>query len=314
MPISRKSDYARMIAMMVRREEVVFEPGDRVALDVAGKRYAVGSVYYDYDIGKMCYTLYDGNGKRVQGRNGPFLLDANLTSSELLRVSAKVSDYVEKSIGRGKNVMLIEDLVWNSPDMSVVFTQKPRLAVDLSFDGNVEMLEADKIYDVSLPGDEKRDIWLAGKTAEGQDFSFPLISVSDVGLAAVRDRVLESVKALSLNQPNALGKVTGRENDWRVAIAKDIAMEMTDIAMEMTAGTDHIDRESVRAAIIKNNGTARDLGVIRHWASESARAMLPDGNSPWTKLSIEKSLDFWLDPKFHALKSPREKGLAGPGL
>lgn len=307
MPISRKSDYARMIAMMVRREEVVFEPGDRVALDVAGKRYAVGSVYYDYDIGKMCYTLYDGIGKRVQGRKGPFLLDANLTSSELLRVSAKVSDYVEKSIGRGKNVMLIEDLVRSSPDMSVVFTQKPRLAVDLSFDGNVEMLEADKIYDVSLSGDEKRDIWLAGKTAEGRDFSFPLISVSDVGLAAVRDRVLESVKALSLDQPNALGKVTGSENDWRVAVAKDIAMQLT-------AGTGHIDRESVRAVIMKNNGTVRDLGVIRHWASESARAMLPDGNTPRTKLSIEKSLDFWLDPKFHALKSPREKGLSGPGL
>ena len=294
MPISRKSDYARMIAMMVRREEVVFEPGDRVALDVAGKRYAVGSVYYDYDIGKMCYTLYDGNGKRVQGRKGPFLLDANLTSSELMRVSRTVSDYVEKSIGRGKNILLIEDLVYNSPEMSVDFKVRPKLAVDLGLDGNVEMYEPDKIYDVSAFWEDRRDIMLAGRTSDGKDFSFPLIAVSDMGLAVVRDRVLESVRVLSRSRSADAGK------DWRETLALDLAMEIT-------VGGDRFDRGDLRYFIRENDGSAKDMDFIRSRALEMACTMQPDGREPKTVEFFNKSLDYWLDPKFHAAKDVRDK-------
>ena len=294
MPISRKSDYARMIAMMVRREEVVFEPGDRVALDVAGKRYAVGSVYYDYDIGKMCYTLYDGNGKRVQGRKGPFLLDANLTSSELMRVSRTVSDYVEKSIGRGKNILLIEDLVYNSPEMSVDFKVRPKLAVDLGLDGNVEMYEPDKIYDVSAFWEDRRDIMLAGRTSDGKDFSFPLIAVSDMGLAVVRDRVLESVRVLSRSRSADAGK------DWRETLALDLAMEIT-------VGGDRFDRVDLRYFIRENDGSAKDMDFIRSRALEMACTMQPDGREPKTVEFFNKSLDYWLDPKFHAATDVRDK-------
>lgn len=301
MAISRKKDYARMIAMMVRRESVTFDPADRVRLDVSTTsksgqtvNYDVGEIYYDFDSGRMCYRLFAGDGAPVTRPSGPFFLDEDLTSSELMRVSRTVSDYVEKSIGRGKNILLIEDLVYNSPEMSVDFKVRPKLAVDLGLDGNVEMYEPDKIYDVSAFWEDRRDIMLAGRTSDGKDFSFPLIAVSDMGLAVVRDRVLESVRALSRSRSADAGK------DWRETLAHDLAMEIT-------VGGDRFDRDDLRYFICENDGSAKDMDFIRSRALEMAFTMQPDGREPKTVEFFNKSLDYWLDPKFHAAKDVRDK-------
>lgn len=192
MAFNRKKEFARMIAMMVRKESVSFEPSDRVHLDRKGRGrdgqtvgYDVGEVYYDFDSGRMCCKLFNDKGVPVINASGPFFLDEVLTSVELGRVSGKVSDYVERSIGRGMAIGTIEQLVYDAPDMAIVFDERPRLFVDIARNGNLVAFIPEKIYDTSWAMEDRREVMLSGKIEGGKEVSIPLFELSDMGLSTV---------------------------------------------------------------------------------------------------------------------------------
>lgn len=201
MAINRKKEFARMIAMMVRKESVSFEPSDRVRLDRKGRGkdgqavgYDVGEVYYDFDSGRMCCKLFNDKGTPVINASGPFYLDEALTSAELARVSEKVSDYVEQSIGRGMAIGSIEKMVYDAPNMTIAFDEKPRLFVDIYRNGSLVAFMPDKIYDTSWSMEDRREVFLSGKTGEGKEISIPLFELSDMGLSAVYRNLGKALK------------------------------------------------------------------------------------------------------------------------
>lgn len=217
MAINRKKEFARMIAMMVRKESVSFEPSDRVRLDRKGRGrdgqavgYDVGEVYYDFDSGRMCCKLFNDKGVPVINASGPFFLDEALTSAELGRVSAKVTDYVERSIGRGMAISAIEDMVYNAPEMAIALDEKIRLFVDIANDGNLVAFTPEKIYDISWAMEDRREIMLSGKIDDGTEINVPLYEFSDMGLSTVY-RNLEK----SLRQEVAKGQDLKKAGDER---------------------------------------------------------------------------------------------------
>lgn len=279
MAISRKKEFARMIAMMVRKESVAFEPYDRVPLDfkknsAAGEpiRFEVGEVYYDFDSGRMSYSLFTADGAPVSRAAGPLFLDEDLTSGELSRVGAKVADYVEKSISRRKNMADIQALVSETEDMAVSLDDKPRIGVDLKGDGKVEMVEPGWIF-IDPAGHKEATVMLSG-TSAGRDFNFPLEIVSDMGLANVLAKVRESVKQEIKKQKGAFMNIT------------------RDLAIEIVYGGDRFDREDLFFILRSQGASVKDLDGIRKQVLNQVNDYHP-GHDVFYKVQ----LDHWLDPE-----------------
>lgn len=280
MAISRKKEFARMIAMMVRKESVAFEPYDRVPLDLKKNsavgdpvRLEVGEVYYDFDSGRMSYSLFTADGAPVTRAAGPLFLDEDLTSAELSRVGAKVADYVEKSISRSKNMADIQALVFGIEDMVVSLDDKPRISVDLKGDGNVEMVEPGRIFIDPAVHKEARTVMLSG-TSDGKDFNFPLEIVSDMGLANVLAKVRESVKQ-EIKKEKA-----------------DFMNISEDLAIEIVYGGDRFDREDLFFILRSQGASVKDLDGIRKQVLNQVNDYHP-GHDAFYK----EQLDYWLDPE-----------------
>lgn len=267
-----------MIAMMVRRESVVFEPEDRIRLDMTRKikgggtvHYDVGEVYYDFDSGKMCYKLFTDSGIQVQRPNGPYFLDEDLTSGELRRVGKTVTDYVEKSIGRGKNLFDIEQMVIDAPDMTVEFENKPSLYIDINRDGNPVVVKPEKIYNEDEWYADSCDIWLAGKYDDGKPFSFPIIALSDVGLSTVRSRTQESIKQLqNIDGGEQIASLVERMLDLADMPGDGVA----DFGMFAPAVTAFIDG---RNAKVRPDGISIQDGTpwLQGWLTDDKRFSIP---------------------------------------
>lgn len=218
MAISRKRDFARMIAMMVRKESVTFEPSDRIPLDVKRKTgngsltdVSVGEVYYDFDSGRMCYKLFSASGVQMTRPSGPLFLDEDLTSAELARVGSKVSDYVERSIGRGKAIGEIEQMVYDAPEMSVKLDDKLRLFVDVYRDGRLVPFFPEVVYDSSWSMEDRREVLLSGKTAEGKNINIPLLELSDMSVSAVHSAVQSRLDRTEKTKVGMTEKKAGEE-------------------------------------------------------------------------------------------------------
>ncbi len=191
MPISRKQDFIRDIFMMVRKESVSFEPQDRVKLGLRVRTkegesvsYYVGDVFYDFDSGRMCFNLFNGDGHLVVPGDRARVLEEQLTGSELKAVSEKVSLYTQKAIYRAKNMALISEALDGCPERSVTFSESnsPRVCIDRHRSGSFVPAFVRGVYKTDL----FNSVYLAvGSPEDGEAFSYPSADLSDMGVSTL---------------------------------------------------------------------------------------------------------------------------------
>lgn len=172
MAINRKDDFIREISMMIHREFISFEPKDRIPLNLeSGKDYFVGSVYYDFDCGKLAFDMYNSKGELIPSVRGYRLLENSLSPAELMEVSDMVCRYCEESKHRARHMRMLSDLMdkyyvndhtnivrFQDPDYPHVYVDddgvmcyKTAVGLQRQNDGNMYILTADKeVYPLSV--------------------------------------------------------------------------------------------------------------------------------------------------------------------
>ena len=180
--------------MQIRKESVVLEPCDRIPFDsdmsgTGGMEItdSIGSVYYDSDTGKVCFRLFDNDGRLVVPQDGPRIIDDQLTSDELRRLSETVSRYSEMSIYRARNMSYIESVleVEGSVTLLTPLSATMDLMVDYQRNGILEHFSAQSVF---KPETESQ-VYVEGLLHDGTKVNYPLSDMSDMGVSAVRRSV-----------------------------------------------------------------------------------------------------------------------------
>lgn len=209
MSIINKASMVREIAMMIRKDCVVFEPSDRVAVgpDVASSsgRCYVSEVYHDFDTGRACYRLVDGDGLLIVPSSGPRFLEDVLSPAELSGVKEKVVKYTARAMERARNIALISDALSRNDD-GIIFwkgADVPTVLVDRHRTGSLDSLPVEALYYTS-----RRDaIYLkVGDPVTGETFGYPLSEVSDMGVGNV-------LQAIERQQGLSKGREVERRNN-----------------------------------------------------------------------------------------------------
>lgn len=190
MPVSRKKDYIRDIYMQIRKESVVFEPNDRIPFDndpvgTGGKELtdSIGSVYYDSDTGHVCFRVFDQDGRLIVPQDGPRIIEEQLTSDDLKRLSEIVSRYSEMSIYRARNMSYIESVMDSEGSVTLLAPASATMDLMVDYQRN-GMLEHFGALSVFRPEAEGR-IYVEGLLHDGTKVNYPLSDLSDMGVSAV---------------------------------------------------------------------------------------------------------------------------------
>ncbi len=185
----------RSIWMMVRRETISFEPQDRVKLDLevgmrdgSRKSLYVGDVYYDFDTDRMCFKLYDSDGKLIPSANGPRELESNLTGEELYRVELRVKEYFHDSLYRARNVAMVSKFLDEMGVDMYVYPYGsgggPEVCVARSGDDRLEHLPVQGVFRTS-DGSRSELFAVIGDPSDGSDFNYPFNRLTDIGVSNV---------------------------------------------------------------------------------------------------------------------------------
>lgn len=126
----------RDIYRMVRKGSIQFEPNDRIPLTFRnqGKEMTLylGSVYYDNNIHRVCYDLYNHKESPIPvGALAPRDIE-KLSAGDLVAVANMLGEYENDSILRYSNYQGIEKSLQDSDAQKINFdeTTKPRVLVN----------------------------------------------------------------------------------------------------------------------------------------------------------------------------------------
>jgi len=182
----------REIAMMVRRETISFEPQDRVKLDLNVRRkdgtpvdYFIGDVYYNFDLSKISFRLYDDAGKLVIGLPENRVLDDSMSSADLAKVSQKVQTYFENSVYRARNVAMIRNMVAQSPEGVLRFHYGSGGGPDVC----VANLGEDTLEHLPVEGvcrsEDGALLAIIGNPQNGRERNYPFTKLTDMGVSNI---------------------------------------------------------------------------------------------------------------------------------
>lgn len=126
----------RDIYRMTRKGSVQFEPEDRIPLTFRNQgremTLYLGSVYYDNNLNKVCYDLYNHRESPIAvGALAPREIE-KLSAGDLVAVANKLEEYGKDSILRYSNYQGIESSLKATEAQKIDFdeTTKPRVLVN----------------------------------------------------------------------------------------------------------------------------------------------------------------------------------------
>lgn len=193
MPICRKQDFIREITMMIRKESIIFEPKDRIAVKSKTGDVYMGSVYHDFDSDRLCLGLCNADGEFLVSKNGPLYLEDCCTSSQLRAVHETVSGYVEKSIYRARNLASINDMVSSSQAFVFEPGTGPVVSVDLKRNGHFSDMG---VLQVFVAPSEASLYVVVAETSNPAVVNYPVSDLSDIAVS----KVLESMSLVVSNK------------------------------------------------------------------------------------------------------------------
>lgn len=110
MALINKDRYLKDIASRVQRGAMYFEQGDRVAVEMGGRKVFVNSVFMSHDRGELAYTVANAAGEVLPSAHGMRPL-RDLDVRTLSAVTKVVSRYAAMRLERERNISRIASQV-----------------------------------------------------------------------------------------------------------------------------------------------------------------------------------------------------------
>lgn len=110
MALINKDRYLKDVASRVQRGAMYFEQGDRIAIEMGGRKVFVNSVFMSHDRGELAYTVANAAGEVLPSVHGMRPL-RDLDVRTLSAVTKVVNKYAAMRLEREKNISRIASQV-----------------------------------------------------------------------------------------------------------------------------------------------------------------------------------------------------------